>query len=638
MPGFDELRWAGHLIRQALNPVTRTALAEKCSDPDTLKSAASDAREGVASVYEAKITQNRRGTQDAIARRARSYWYIVACVIAIGIFLYLSVGPDRIALWPVALPAAAGCLAFVEAQRCKSRIRDASCLMDLYRDRLSRVRYQWTGKGDGGKDLEMDGHLSAADLDLFGEGSLFELLSDVQTPAGRETLASWLQHAGQPEEVISRQKSVQYLRDRIDLREELALVRAGRADEYSWNTFRSWLTADPIEFSRWAPWAALLLSLSMVIVGACWWRGFLQSHAALWTMAIIAAGEAMLALLLRGRVKRVMEGLLLSAGRLKAIRQLCELVENSKLETPGLVELQEKLRGLHKRVGQLQRLIVRRDALRNEWFIYACLLLMWSTQWTIQIERWRQRHGAKFQEQLRALGEFEALMAIAAYAYENPDDPDPDFERDGPLFEATGLGHPLIDPARCVRNDIKLGDETQFLMVTGSNMSGKSTLLRAVGLNATLAWMGAPVRATSLRLSQLQICASIRIEDSLLHGLSHFYAEVQRLRAMLDSASSGPPVLFLIDELFAGTNSADRRVAAEAVISLLVERRAVGLVTSHDLALTEIAEKRALAGANVHLSDTPTAEGLSFDYRLRKGKLDHGNALKIIQMVGIPIE
>ncbi len=638
MPGFDEWRWAGRLIRQALNPVTATALAEECSAKDSSGLTAASARDKVAYSYETRLRHNRQLREDAIAQRTRCHWYIVACTVALGIVAYLSIGAYRIPLWPAALPAAAGTLAFVEVRRCKSRIRDASCLIDLYRDRLRRVRYQWMGEGDPGKDLEMDGHLSAADLDLFGEGSLFELLCDVQTPAGRETLARWLQQPSQPAEVISRQQSARYLRDRIDLREKLALVRAGKADEYSWDTFRNWLTADPIDFSRWAPWAALLLSLSMVTVGACWWSGLLQAHAALWTMATIAAAEAALALWLHGRVRRVMEGLLLSAGRLKAIRQLCELVENSKLDTAGLIELQERLRGLPKRVGQLQRLIVRRDALRNEWFIYACLLLMWSTQWTIQIERWRQRHGSKLQEQLRALGEFEALMAIAAYAYENPDDPNPEFANDGPLLEATGLGHPLIDPASCVRNDINLDDETQFLMVTGSNMSGKSTLLRAVGLNGTLAWMGAPVRATSLRLSQLQICASIRVEDSLLHGLSHFYAEVQRLRAMLDYAISGPPVLFLIDELFAGTNSADRRVAAEAVIRLLVERRAVGLVTSHDLALTEIAEEHGLAGANVHFSDTPTAKGLSFDYRLRKGKLDHGNALKIIQMVGIPIE
>jgi hypothetical protein len=638
MAGLDQLRWAGHLIRQALDPDAATPPAGENSEPDFAESTSESGRDQVASSYEARLRQNRERRQHAVAKRTRCYWYIVACTVAIGVVAYLSMGAHQIPLWPAALPAAAAILAFIEARRCKNGMQDASCLMDLYRDRLRRIRYQWMGEGDAGKDLEMDGHLSAADLDLFGEGSLFELLCDVQTPAGRETLARWLQQPAQMEEAISRQQAVRYLRDQIDLREKLALVRAGKADEYSWNTFRSWLTADPIDFSRWAPWATLLLSLSMVTAGACWWGGFLQAHVALWAMATVGSAEAGLALRLNGRVRRVMEGLLLSAGRLKAIRQLCELVENSKLDTPGLVELQQRLRGLPKRVGQLQRLIVRRDALRNEWFIYAGLLLMWGTQWTIQIERWRQRHGSEFQEQLRAMGEFEALMAIAAYAYENPDDPNPEFERDGPLFEATGLGHPLIDPASCVRNDINLDGETRFLMVTGSNMSGKSTLLRAVGLNATLAWMGAPVRATTLRLSQLQICASIRVEDSLLHGLSHFYAEVQRLKAMLDHATSGPPVLFLIDELFAGTNSADRRVAAEAVLRLLIERRAIGLATSHDLALTEIAEQHDLAGANVHLSDTPTAEGLSFDYRLRKGKLDHGNALKIIQMVGIPIK
>jgi MutS domain V len=636
--GLDPLRWAGHFIRQALNPTAEVTAVCNSSDRHLTESTPNSARDQIASSYEGRLKQNIQRHEAEIAKRTRCYWYIVACSVAIGVFVYLSLGPHRIILWPAALPAAAGTLAFVEVRRCKRRIDSASCLLDLYRDRLRRVRYQWMGEGDTGKDLEMYGHLSAADLDLFGEGSLFELLCDVHTPAGRETLARWLQKPAQPVEVISRQQSVRYLRDRVDLREKLALVPTGNANEYSWNTFRNWLTADPIDFSHWAPWAALLLSLSMVTVGACWWGGLLQAHAALWTMATIAAAEAGLAVWLRGRVRRVMEGLLLSAGRLKAIRQLCELVEDSKLETPGLVELQERLRGLPKRVRQLQRLIVRRDALRNEWFIYACLLLMWSTQWTIQIERWRQHHGSEFQEQLCALGEFEALMAIAAYAWENPDDPNPEFERDGPLFEATDLGHPLINPASCVRNDINLDGETQFLMVTGSNMSGKSTLLRAVGLNATLAWMGAPVRATSLRLSRLQLCASIRVEDSLLHGLSHFYAEVQRLKAMLDQATSRPPVLFLIDELFAGTNSADRRIAAEAVIRLLVNRQAVGLVTSHDLALTEIAEKHDLAGANVHFSDTPTAEGLSFDYRLRQGKLDHGNALKIIQMVGIPIE
>jgi DNA mismatch repair ATPase MutS len=157
--------------------------------------------------------------------------------------------------------------------------------------------------------------------------------------------------------------------------------------------------------------------------------------------------------------------------------------------------------------------------------------------------------------------------------------------------------------------------------------------MRAAGVNATLAWMGAPVRATSLRLSELQICASIRVDDSLLNGQSRFYAEVDRLKAIFQRTTSGPPVFFLIDELFGGTNSADRRVAAEAVIRLLVERRAIGLVTSHDLSLAEIAERHELNGINVHFTDLPSDEGLHFDYRLRPGKVNSSNALKIIRLI-----
>lgn len=203
-------------------------------------------------------------------------------------------------------------------------------------------------------------------------------------------------------------------------------------------------------------------------------------------------------------------------------------------------------------------------------------------------------------------------------------------------MEAIALGHPLMDRRTCVCNDLLLTEQKRFLLLTGSNMSGKSTLLRAVGLNATLAWMGAPVYAKRLRLSRLQVCASIRIQDSLLDGSSRFYAEVQRLKAMLDLEKDGKPVLFLIDELFGGTNSADRRVAAEAVIRSLVEHQGIGLVTTHDLALSEIGEMKDLKGMNVHFTDLPTADGqLKFDYRIRSGRLDHGNALKIVKMVGL---
>jgi DNA mismatch repair ATPase MutS len=495
------------------------------------------------------------------------------------------------------------------------------------------------GKGDPGLDLQVADHLSARDLDMFGEGSLFELLCDVQTPAGRDTLAHWLQRPAPPDEVPSRQQAVRYLRDRIGLREKLETLRTDdAASKYSWNRLRDWFVTSSIRFPRWAAWAGLLLSLSMIGVGICGWKEMIEPHSSLWVIAIICTTQGALALFLRSRVRSILAGLQMPARRFESMRKLCLLVEREAMEGPLLSSVQLRLRGSSKLVFQLQRLLRLIELRNNEYLFWPLVLLLWRTQWAMRIERWRQCHGPELLQYLTVLGEFEALVAIAAYAYENPTDPYAELASGGPLFEAIGMGHPLMDVRACVPNDLTLNVQTRFLLVTGSNMSGKSTLLRAAGLNATLALMGAPVRATRLRFSPLQVCASIRVDDSLLNGRSHFYAEVERLKAILDCAASGPAVLFLIDELLGGTNSADRRVAAEEVIRLLIERGAIGLVSSHDLTLTEIPNQFELKGVNVYFTDVPTTEGLSFDYHLRQGKIDHSNALKIIKMMGIPLK
>ena len=634
-------QWAVAVFAQTLRPGIVEAPPTQ-PFPSVSETAAStegpeSARDQIASTYRANIVQLQRQRERAILQRGRCYGYLITSLIALVASFYLSFGPHLLPLWAFFLPLVAALWAFEEERKRDSRARDSGCLHDFYRRRLQRLQHEWMGKGDPGVDLEMADHLSARDLDLFGEGSLFELLCDVQTPAGRDVLAHWLQSPAPPEEAISRQHAIRSLSGRTDLREKLALLSGDEASEYSWNRLRDWLAASPIRFPRWAPWVGLLLSLSMASVAVCGWNEVLEPHDVLRALAVIGTAEAALAFFLRRRVRVVLAGMQLPASKFESMRRMCTLVDAEPMEGPLLSRVQLRLRGLPKLVSQLQRLVRTREMRDNEWLFYPLVLLLWNTQWTMRIERWRQLHGHDLLEYLTVLGEFEALMAIAAHAYENPADAYPELVGEGPLFEATGMGHPLMDVRTCVQNDLTLGGETRFLLVTGSNMSGKSTLLRAAGLNATLALMGAPVRAARLRLSPLQVCASIRIDDSLMNGRSHFYAEVERLKAMFDRAASGPPILFLIDELFGGTNSADRRVAAEAVIRLLVERGALGLVTSHDLALTEIAEKRELKGANVHFADLPTSEGLSFDYHLSPGKVEHSNALKIIRMMGIPL-
>jgi DNA mismatch repair ATPase MutS len=236
-------------------------------------------------------------------------------------------------------------------------------------------------------------------------------------------------------------------------------------------------------------------------------------------------------------------------------------------------------------------------------------------------------------EWLAAVGELDALISLSAYANEHPLDTFPELLDAGPAIEAEDLGHPLLHEDACVRNDFGLGGDVRFLIVSGSNMSGKSTFVRAIGLNTVLARMGAPVRCAKLSLSWLTVGASVRVQDSVIDGRSHFLAEMQRLRRMIDVASE-TPLLYLADEIMSGTNSQDRRIATEWVVRALVLRGAVGIITTHDLALTEIASN-GLPGRNAHFEDTGEAGNLTFDYKLRPGVLTHSNALNIAHMLGI---
>jgi len=275
------------------------------------------------------------------------------------------------------------------------------------------------------------------------------------------------------------------------------------------------------------------------------------------------------------------------------------------------------------------------DSRRNQFFIPFALLTMWDVHCALGIEEWRARHGASVGAWLAAVGQLEALCSLAGFAWEHPDDVYPVVEEGEARFEAEGLGHPLIAEARCVRNDMALGGATRVLIVSGSNMSGKSTLLRAVGTNAVLALAGAPVRASRLRLSPLSLGATLRIRDSLQEGTSRFYAELVRLRDLVRIADGPIPLLFLLDEILHGTNSHDRRLGAAAVVRGLVQRGAIGLVTTHDLALSEVADDPDVHATNVHFEDRLEDGQMVFDYRVRAGVVRTSNALALMQTLGL---
>jgi len=231
-----------------------------------------------------------------------------------------------------------------------------------------------------------------------------------------------------------------------------------------------------------------------------------------------------------------------------------------------------------------------------------------------------------------------ALSSLSAYRYEHPGDTWPEIVEGAAQFEAKTIAHPLIAAARATPNDVWLTNDTRLLVVSGSNMSGKSTLLRTVGVNAVLAQAGAPVRSVDLRLTPLAIGATLRIQDSLQEGRSRFYAEITRIRELADVSNGPVPLLFLLDELFQGTNSHDRLVGAAGLLRSLIDRGGIGLITTHDLALTAIADDLSPRAANVHFEDRFEGGEIRFDYRLKPGPVTRSNAIALMRAVGLDID
>jgi DNA mismatch repair ATPase MutS len=332
---------------------------------------------------------------------------------------------------------------------------------------------------------------------------------------------------------------------------------------------------------------------------------------------------------------------------LKLFAGLLLRIEGGPFSAPPLLELVRRLSShtlpASATLARLSRIVDFCAARENPILRLLNTPLMYSVHVALAAERWRRDHGKVVREWVSVTGEFEALLSLAGYSYEHPEDPFPEFIEEGrAVFTATELGHPLIPAAKCVRNSVSIDGSTRVLLVSGSNMSGKSTLLRTVGINTVLAMAGAPVRARHLRLTPLQVGASIRVNDSLHEGSSRFYAEITRLRALYSLLDRELPLLFLLDELLQGTNSRDRLIGAEGivrafVVRAFVERGAIGLVSTHDLALTEIERLAPGTLRNVHFQDELINGEMRFDFTLRPGVVTKSNGVELMRAIGLQV-
>ena len=517
------------------------------------------------------------------------------------------------------------------------RVTLCSRAIRFYEQGMARIDGSWAGQGIPGERFLEPSHPYARDLDLFGRASIFELLCTARTRAGEEALAGWLLAPASPDEVYNRQAAVGELSGRLQFREDLAKLGEDVALGVRPTLLTAWGEAKAVFPSGMFRIVVPLLAGAWILSAIAWGLWGLP-----WSCVLALT---LVNLVFSNRVGRRLNEATHAAEEagngLKLLSQVLAVFELEPFTSPRLLDLQAKLKregvAPSQAIAKLSRMVESIESAHNLFVRMFDPVIFWRLQFVLAAERWRRRYGGLVGQWLGAVGELEALASLGGYTYEHPEDVFPEFIEESPCFAAEGLAHPLVPRDRAVTNDLRLGPELQLMIVSGPNMAGKSTFLRGIGVNAVLAQCGAPVRAARLKLSPLTVTASICVLDSLEGGVSRFYAEIQRLKQIMDLTDGPAPVLFLLDELLSGTNSHDRLIGTRSFVTKLIERGAVGLVSTHDLALTAIPGEIGSRAVNCHFEDHLETGQLKFDYKLYPGVVQTSNALTLMRSIGLEV-
>lgn len=552
---------------------------------------------------------------------------------------------------PVVLLLVAFVVLVVWHRRLRRRLAMARTMAAIQEEALARLARRWEAIPAPPAITAAQEHPYASDLDILGPASLLHLVNTTTSPMGEAELGRWLLAPAAPEVVRERQAAVTELGGDIELCQQLEA--AGRQARVA----AGGTPPDPEPFLVWGEqpppggtllrWAALISPVLFWVSLILW--GLRVLPWPVWIVFLLL--DVGLAVGLAGGAERILSPVRQQEGRVAPYGAQLSLFQRREWKAPPLRRLADAARSggrpAEQRLRSLSRIVAFSVPSTSLLYFPLLVLFLWNVHLATLAARWRRHDGRHVRAWLVALGEIEALASLAALRHREPDWALPELVPDASEITGERVGHPLLDPAVRVDNDVRVGPPGELLLVTGSNMSGKSTLLRAIGVNAVLAAAGAPVCAASLRLPPLRLWTSMRIDDSLARGVSYFLAEVQRLKQVvdgIDAAADGGPALgcYLLDEILQGTNTAERTTAARAVLRHLAGRRAIGACSTHDLALARDPELSTVA-RNVHFQETiaTAPDGtttMTFDYLLREGVATSTNALRLMAAMGLPAE
>jgi hypothetical protein len=591
----------------------------------------------------------KEARRHARTSRTISAFRLITFIGAVGIAFARGFGYLPFWCWWLAAALGAAFVALVVWHARIDRIeRRVAAAIAFHRWAIQRIDGKFAEYPSRGDRFRSDDHPYAADLDLFGQASLFQLVDSTHTRRGEDILARWLTEASPLAEVVERQAAVRELSLRDGTREELAVLGTLiRADK-----------PDPAPLITWAESPLVVSTLPLARVAAFALPAFLILAIVLSQLEIVptrlvlvaALGQWLYALSLLPKVEPIASAVSAREGALAPYRSMLELIAAERFDAPSLQRLQAKIsagketsRGAPEEIGRLSAIAGFLDARQNEVFrFFIGPLFLWDLHCVLALERWQARAGRRVRGWIDAIGEFEALASLAGFARDHRETTWPILGEDA-AFQAKGLGHPLIDAHVRVTNDVSLRGSGTALLVTGSNMSGKSTLLRSMGINAVLAMAGAPVVARELVMGSIELRTSMWARDSLAKGVSHFYAELEKLKRVVDGIGAGRPLFFLLDEILQGTNSRERIIGARSVLRHLLEQGAMGAISTHDVGLLDLGPGLDARVDKVHfeeqVSDSENGKStMTFDYKLRPGVVRSTNALRLMQRVGIDVD
>lgn len=572
----------------------------------------------------------------------------------LGVWLLLLV----LALNSILSPAVAvilGLLAFAALlyfaasdERMADEIRLSKAKAEIAGIQLARLDRDWQLIPEQAADVPVDYTHTSHDLDVFGHASLYQLICRAHSPAGRKLLRDWFSESAPPSSVRQRNLAAEQLALMREFREQLDLCGrllndsgAGPAAFVAWAEGERWLEARP--WLRWSSRLLVMAWLGALLLGAA---GVLSSTIVLVFCLVVLGINLLLSVLLVGNVHDIFNQVDSRRNDVVRYRELLDLFESLPDESELLTNLKKRMSGgvatPRSALTRLSRIMgiaqMRHSGLFGVFHLLLQLALLIDFHVLDLLEHWHRHHGPQVRGWFDAVGELEALSSLASLVHDQPDWTFPDYGTSIDRITAASIGHPLIVAPVC--NDVEVGPAGTFLLVTGSNMSGKSTLLRSIGTNAILAQAGAPVCAKNFSLMPVEIASSMRIQDSLEDGVSFFMAELKRLKEIVDRAKvlrerEDLTMLFLLDEILQGTNSAERHIAVTRVVKRLTEEGGLGAISTHDLELASSDELTARS-TNVHFRESISdADGMTFDYAMRQGVATTTNALKLLELVGI---